>query len=208
MTATVNRTVPRVGVVVAVALPGLALAVVGLFHPRFLAPSTATGWWQLHVVLLPLFPLLAVALWVLLRGEHGTFAWLARLAAYLYATFYTGLDALAGIAAGYATQTLQGGSQVVLDLQALGNRLGAVGASAFLVAVLFTAVVLVRRDGMRAAPGALVLVVAAVPFLHGHIYWPTGGLAMLGVGVGCAVLAAAARPPESQQGGIAPVPPR
>lgn len=196
MTTTVHRaTLGRVGLVAAVASPGLILAVVGLFHPRSLAPSTATGWWQLHVVLLPLFPLLAVALWVLLRGERGVFAWLARVAAFGYATFYTGLDALAGIAAGYATQTLQRGGQVVLDLQALGNQLGAVGVSAFLVAAVFTAVVLVRRDGARAAPGALVLVAAAFPFLHGHIYWPTGGLAMVGVGVGCGLLAAAAGGP-------------
>lgn len=136
-----HATPRRVGQVAAVALPGLVLAGLGLFHPRSLAPSTATGWWQLHVVLLPLFPLLAVVLWVLVRGEHGAFAWLARLAAYVYAVFYTGLDALAGIAAGYATHTLQRGSQVVLDLRALGNQLGAVGASAFLVAAVSAAVV-------------------------------------------------------------------
>lgn len=61
----------RAAFVVAVALPGLVLAVLGLFHPSALAPSTATFWWQFHVVALPLFPLLAVGLWVLLRGENG-----------------------------------------------------------------------------------------------------------------------------------------
>lgn len=178
--------------VAAVAAPGLLLAVLGLFHPRALAPSTATGWWQLHVVLLPLFPLLAVALWVLLRGENGPLAWLARTAAYVYAVFYTALDVLAGIAAGYLVEQAQGGSQESLDLRALGNDLGMIGSVAFLVAAALTAAVLVRRDGRRALPGGVLLVVAAVPFLHGHIYWPTGGLAVVGVGLGCGLLAAVA----------------
>lgn len=185
--------------VAAVASPGLVLAVLGLFHPRALAPSTATQWWQLHVVLLPLFPLLAVALWVLLRGANGPLAWLARVAAYTYAVFYTALDVLAGIAAGYLVDQAQGGSQESLDLRALGNDLGLVGASGFLVAVALTAAVLVRRDGRRALPGGVLLVVAAVPFLYGHIYWPTGGLAMVGVGLGCGWLLAA-RPEPGERG--------
>lgn len=181
----------RWALVAGVAVPGLTLAVIGLFHPTTLAPSTATTWWQLHVLLLPLFPLLAVALWVLLRGEGGVLAWLARIAAYGFATFYTGLDTLAGIAAGIAVETEQGGSQTALDLIALGNDLAVIGVTCFLAACVLTGVVLVRRDGMRALPGAAVLVVSAVPFLPGHIYWPMGGLAMVGVAVGCALLAAA-----------------
>jgi hypothetical protein len=40
-----------------------------------------------------------------------------------------------------------------------------------------------------------LLVGAAVVFLHSHIYWPVGGLAMLAIGSGCALLAwARARP--------------
>jgi hypothetical protein len=181
--------------VVAVAAPGLVLAVLGLFHPTALAPSTATQWWQLHVLLLPLFPLLAVVLWVLLRGADGPLSWLARTAAYVYAIFYTALDVLAGIAAGYLVDQAQGGSQESLDLRALGNDLGMVGSVAFLVAAALTAAVLVRRDGRRALPGGVLLVVAALPFLHGHIYWPSGGLAMVGIGVGCGLLAAAAPVP-------------
>lgn len=104
------------------------LALLGLFHPRALAPSTATVWWH--------------------------------------------------------------GSQEALDLRALGNDLGMIGSAGFLVAAALVAVVLVRRDGRRALPGGVLLVAAAVPFLHGHIYWPAGGLAMVGVGVGCGLLAA------------------
>ncbi|GAA3246591.1 hypothetical protein GCM10017691_54800 [Pseudonocardia petroleophila] len=180
--------------VAAAAAPGLVLAVAGLFHPGALAPSTATQWWTLHVVLLPLFPLLAVALWVLLRGERGVVAWLARIAAYGYAAFYTALDVLAGIGAGYLVEKAQGGSQEANDLRALGNDLGMIGSWSFLVAALLTGLLLVRRDGRAALPGAVILVGGAASFLHGHIYWPSGGLAVLAVGVGCGALAYTARP--------------
>ncbi len=44
-------------------------------------------------------PLLAVPVWVLLRGEHGVVAWSARLLAAAYAVLYGALDAIAGIGA-------------------------------------------------------------------------------------------------------------
>ncbi|MGI9004444.1 MAG: hypothetical protein ACR2GH_22800 [Pseudonocardia sp.] len=180
--------------VVGVAVPGLLLAGFGLVHPSFLAPSTATAWWQLHVLLIPIFPLLAVALWVLLRGERGVLAWVARIAAYGYATFYTALDVLAGIGAGIVTEVEQGGSQAALDLLALGDQLGAIGAWCFLLAGALTGVVLIRRAGAWAVPGTLVLVGAGIVFLGSHIYYPVGVFAMVAVAVGCALLAAARRP--------------
>ncbi len=179
----------RLVTAVMVAVPGLMLGGLGLVHPRALSSATATQWWQLHLVLLPVFPLLAVALWVLLRGEHGPLAWLARIAAYGYAAFYTGLDALAGIAAGVVTERLQGASQVALDLRALGNDLGIVGAWALLAAAVLTAIVLVRRDGRRTLPGAALLVAGTVPLGSEHIYWPTGGLGLVAFALGGALLA-------------------
>lgn len=184
----------RIGLIVAAATPGIVLAVAGLFHPRALAPSTATLWWNLHVVLLPLFPLLAVALWVLLRGQRGVLAWLARIAAYGYAAFYTALDVLAGIGAGYLVDKAQGGSQEANDLRSLGNDLGMIGSWSLLVAAALVGVLLVRRDGRAALPGAVILFGGAANFLHGHIYWPSGGLAVLAIGVGCGALAYTARP--------------
>ncbi len=183
------RTARRPALAVAVALPGVALAVAGLFHPTTLAPSTAPLWTSLHLVLLPLFPLLAVVLWVLLRGETGAVAWLARGSAYVYAVSYTALDLLAGVAAGVVTQAVQGGSRAALDLRALGNDLGTVGSGAFLVAAGLTAVLLHARHGRAAVPGAALLVGGAVPFLSGHVYWPVGGLGVLAIGVGCGLLA-------------------
>jgi hypothetical protein len=181
----------RCWTVAGAAAPGLVLAGLGLLHPPRLQTSTAELWWQLHLVLLPLFPLLAVVLWVLLRDERGVLAQAARIAAYGFAVLYTGLDVLAGIAAGVVVDTEQSPSQAALNLGRLGVELGDLGVLCFLAATVLTGVVLVRRDGRRAVPGALVLTAAAVPFLGGHIYWPQGGVAMIGVAAGSALLAAA-----------------
>jgi hypothetical protein len=170
------------------AAPGLVLSVLGLFHPAQLTPATAGTWWQLHIVLLPVFPLLGAALVFLLRGERGPLPWVARVAAYAYAAFYTGLDTLAGIGAGLAVAAEPDGSPVALDLIRVGDQLAVVGVTGFLIASLATATALVHRDRLAAIPGSALLVAAALVFLHSHIYWPVGGLAMLAAGVGCGLL--------------------
>jgi hypothetical protein len=65
--------------------------------------------------------------------------------------------------------------------------------------------VLLRRHGLRALPGALLLVVGAVPFVQGHVYWPQGGSGLVAIAVGCAVLAAArgAAPAEAVEEPVA-----
>ena len=74
---------------------------------------------------------------------------------------------------------------------AAGNEVGTVGAWAFLVASVATSLALLRTGGRWAAVGGPVLVVAAVPFLDSHIYWPTGGLTVLGIAAGLGLLAVA-----------------
>lgn len=179
--------------VVGVAVPGLALAGFGLVHPAFLAPSTAMVWWQLHVPLIPLFPLLAVALIVLLRGRRDVLAWAARILAYLFACLYTALDTISGIAAGIVTERL-GGSQAVLDLFTVGDRLGQIGVWCLAAATVAAGVTLGRRDGLRVLPGVAVSLVATYGFHTFHIFSPYGALSMFGYAVGFALLAAARRP--------------
>lgn len=175
----------------AVALPGLVLAVLGWFHPPVLTPDTAQAWWTLHVVLLPIFPLLAGSLWLLLRGRRGVVPALARVAGYGYAVGYTALDALAGIAAGLVVQTEGRASQAMLRLFDVGNVLGLVGAGCFLGAVLLTCTVLLPGGGPVALVGGAVLVLSSLSFLDSHIYPPRGVATMLGIAVGCALLALA-----------------
>ena len=178
----------RWSMVAVAALPGALLAIAGLFHPSELTVATAPTWWWLHVLLLPVFPLLGGVLVLLLRGERDWISWIARVAAYVYAVFYTGLDVLAGIGAGYVFAAAGRPSQAVQDLLDIGNALAVYGVHAFLVAALATGIATIRRDGVAAFPGALLLIAAAVPFLQAHIYWPVGGLSMVGLAIGSGAL--------------------
>ena len=71
--------------------------------------ATDADWTHLHIALLPVFPLLAlgllVPLWHRSRPDLAGFATaVAWTSAFAYVAFYTGLDAVAGIAAGTAVE--------------------------------------------------------------------------------------------------------
>lgn len=192
----------RPSTIVLVALPGLALAAVGhLVHPGSLDESTARAWWTVHVYLVPVFPLISLALWVLLRGVAGPVAALARVAAYGFATFYTALDVLSGIGAGLVVET--GVPELAGRLFGVGDALGHAGVWMLLAAAVLTGLALLPRDGVRVLPGALVLAGACFPFMTGHIFHPVGVAAMLLVALGCGLMAAARRdsPPVVITGG-------
>ncbi len=176
-----------------VAAPPLVLAVAGATHPMELTAATAHHWLVMHVVLVPVFPLLAATVWVLLSGEQGVLAWVARGAAFTYATFYGALDTVNGVAAGVLVMSASVGEAVdptaeLRPMLRLGNDLGWVGSSAFLLATLLTVAVLVRRHGRRASAGGILAGAAAVSFLNSHIYWPRGVLTMVVLSAGLVLL--------------------
>ncbi|MFI9587937.1 hypothetical protein ACIHCQ_40490 [Streptomyces sp. NPDC052236] len=184
--------------IVLVSATPLLLAGIGLVHPHSLTAATAEQWAGLHIWLLPVFPLLTLGLVVPLWGRPGrdvagvatVVAWVA---AFGYAAYYTGLDAVAGIAAG--TVRHHAGAQPasgVGDLFRRGDALGEAGVYALAVAVLATAVALFPRHGARVMPGTVVLLAACWFFTDGHIFWPEGVFAMLGFALGFALLAAMA----------------
>ena len=186
-------------IAVVVAAP-LVLAAAGVVHPHSLTTSTAPEWARLHVLLLPVFPLLALGFVVPLRRPGrdvtGVATVVAWLAAFTYACFYSGLDAVAGIAAGTAWQHAPAGAdqeKIVAPLYRMGDDLGAFGVRAFLVAVVATCLALYPRAGVRVVPGGLVLLAAGWSFLDSHIFWPRGVLTMLAIAVGFALLVAAPR---------------
>jgi hypothetical protein len=175
--------------IVGIAATPLFLAILGFTHPHELTPETAPYWYKLHYILLPIFPLLGVNLWWLLANIPGPWAWLARSLAFVYMPFYGGLDVLAGIGTGLvmnrAYETNKHALIAVNDwLFGQGLQLADVGGWAYLLACLVTGVLLVRRLGWVALPGALLLNVAAVSFLRSHIYFPIGVLTMLVTAVG------------------------
>ena len=180
---------PRAYVLLIVAGPPLLLAALGLAHPAHLTESTADAWKNLHIVLLPIFPLLALAPWLLTRGEHRAVRWTAIALGYSFAAFYTALDVLAGIGAGVLQQA--GAVDQKRFLYAEGNDLAEYGVWAYLLATALTAAVVLRRARLAAVPGAILVVAGAIAFLDSHIYWPRGGLTMVVLGIGWAALAVA-----------------
>lgn len=172
----------RAAAVAAVGLPPLLLAGIGLTHPARLDGTSAAYWRDLHIGLLPLFPLLGLGPWLVTRRVQSGSARVVALLAYVYAAAYTALDVLAGIGAG-ALQAA-GRGEGTSTLFAWGNTLAEYGVWSYLAASVLAAVAAVRRSGRAAAPGALLALVGAWYFLGNHIYWPRGVLAMLALAGG------------------------
>ncbi|MER7895073.1 hypothetical protein ABTX62_02760 [Streptomyces sp. NPDC096046] len=193
----------------------LVLAAAGIAHPHGLSRSTASDWVQLHIALLPVFPLLTVGLLVRLwhrpRLDLAGFATVVAWAgAFVYAAFYTGLDAVAGIAAGTAVEHTGATASlgpVKRPLYETGEALGQVGAYALIGAIAATAVVLLPKHGARILPGTVVLLAAGWSFVDSHIFWPRGVWTMLGFAVGFALLAWGAAGERSHRSGRQASPP-
>lgn len=176
-------------------LPGALLAVAGLFHPTGLSYETAERWYLLHLPGLLLFPLVGWALADLVAGRRDAVAWAVRLAAYVYATFYSALDVVSGIGAGYVTRELGPGvprPDAVSLLFRLGTSLGEIGSYALLACVVVLLLDQVRRHGVPAAVGVLLVPGAYLVHVE-HIFSPLGVLGMLLLGLGSAALAVVAR---------------
>ncbi|GAA3297680.1 hypothetical protein GCM10020218_083690 [Dactylosporangium vinaceum] len=190
------RRSPTLGKLVAVTVVPALLAVVGLFHPTGLDPSTAHMWAMMHIWLLPVFPLLTLGLIVPLwgrpvRGAAGVATVVAWLGAAVFAALYTGLDAVAGIAAGTVQSNAVEGQDVRQSIAALfetADAMGHAGVQALAVAVVAASAVLAGRHGWRVLPGTAVLLVCTYQFYDSHIFYPRGVLTMVGFAVGFALL--------------------
>ncbi|MFC4492678.1 hypothetical protein ACFPA8_00820 [Streptomyces ovatisporus] len=180
----------------------LVLAAFGLGHPGGLRPHNAALWAELHIWLLPVWPLLALGLVVPLWGRPsrdaaGVATVVAWIAGFGYAVFYTGLDAVAGIAAGIAEE--HGGAhprKVVNPLFHTGDALGQAGVWCLAVGVIAASAALFMRYGPRVLPGTAVLLVCCWSFFDSHIFHPRGVVTMLGFALGFVlwVWTATARP--------------
>jgi hypothetical protein len=173
--------------VAAVTVPPALLAGIGLTHPRNLTESSAEWWTTLHIILLPLFPLLAVAVWIVLRGDRSALAWGARVGATIYVVFYGALDSIAGIAEGTVVSAANTtDTPGFAELFVVAHPFGIIGGYAF-----FASALLLLVWAWRVGPRGPHLYVATPLLLGGaillassHIYWPRGVLAMLAVAIG------------------------
>ena len=182
------------GVLLAAGLPGLLLAAVGTTHPGSLTAATGEHWRAVHVVALPLFPLLPLGPWLVARSVDRRLGWVVGLLGYVFATSYTALDVLAGIGAG-ALQTLTATDGIVV-LFGEGDALARVGTLAYLAACVLAAAGILagaRRltvpRGVLAALGTVLAVGAAWSLRTSHIFPPRGVLTMLAASVGWVLLA-------------------
>jgi len=185
---------PAGRLIAAVMVPPLALAAAGLVHPIYLTNASAMRWHDLHVLLLPVFPLLGLGPWLLGRRHGRVLGWTTGFLGYVYATFYSALDVLAGIGAGALQQHRLAG---IFTLFAQGDDLARIGTWAYLAATVLTAGAACRTCRPRSAAtvtstvaGTALVLAGAWTFRTSHIFWPRGVLAMLALAAGWTALAA------------------
>jgi hypothetical protein len=179
--------------VVAVLLPPLLIGLVGTTHPAHLTQDASAHWRDLHIVLLPLFPLLALGPWLVARSIIPLYGTITLVLGYVYACFYSALDILAGIAAGALKHDREGGLATVFRY---AGDLGDVGSVAYVGATAAAAGCLLRVAGPRVLVGAVVALGGAFGFMQNHVYWPGGVLSMAAIAVGWALMLLVAQRPQ------------
>lgn len=167
----------------AVLVPPVLIGLIGLTHPAHLTQDASARWRDLHIVLLPLFPLLAVGPWLVARAVEPVYGRITLVLGYVYACFYSALDILAGIAAGALKHDREGGLATVFGY---ASDLGQIGSVAYIGATAAAAGCLLRVTGVRVLPGAVVALVGAYGFMENHVYPPWGVLSMLAIAAGWA----------------------
>jgi hypothetical protein len=191
--------VRRLGLYAAVALPPLALAIIGVTHPHHLTAASALYWRNLHVITLPIFPLLGFAPWLIVRFRHSLpLSWAAGILGFVFAVFYTGLDVLAGIGAGGLKLDSMG--MATGTVFGLGDSLGRIGAIALIVAVLLAGIVSILSAGARAIPGSLLVLAGSILLWRNHIFFPFGVLGQVLLAAGWVAVLLALRRVSSSSG--------
>lgn len=192
----------------------LTLALLETFHPRSSGQMPAfdsllprADWWlTLHLLQLPLFGLIALAVYLLVNGLRGPAATISRTAIALFLVFFSAYDAIAGITTGILLRDARGLTADQQDVirQAIERLLSspftgnvsaaviavfALGALGWIVAVIAAAVALDRAG----APSPSVIFIALS--LFGPHNFPFGTIAMAFFFLGAAWLEFAPRRP-------------
>jgi len=176
--------------VAAAVLPPLVIGLAGITHPPHLTADSALFWRNLHIVFLPLLPLLALGPWLVTRALDRTLSWVVLIFGYVYACFYVSLDVLAGIGAGGLKVEHKDGTGVLFGL---ASDLGQIGSIAFIAATAVGAFSVVRVARSRAIPGALVALIGSYGYMENHVYWPRGVFSMFAIAAGWALMLVALR---------------
>ena len=169
----------------------LALALLEVFHPHpphDLFQLDVRTWLWVHYLQIPLFPLAALAVVVLVRDASGFAAGLCRVSIFAFAVIFTVFDTAAGIVTGtllqaaHRTDTPEAWREPVMAIwehPILGGSrnitpvLAVVGSLAWMVGTVAAAVA-VRRAGSSWVPVVLLVVSALGLTVFRTHAWPGG----------------------------------
>lgn len=176
----------RYRLMVPVTVPPLLIAAVGLSHPSPLTVEMAEHWQLIHTILLFLFPLVALGPWLVARRVSPAAAVVVGVVAYVYATAYTALDVLAGIAGGAIKAAEAGGLGIIFPVAA---NFELVGGVALVLASALSVGIVSRALGWWVVPGGVLVIASAWLHWQAHVYPPRGVLSMVGLAAGWGLLA-------------------
>ena len=188
-----RRPLSRQELALLTAIP-LLWAILLLFHPGGEADAVyeaisdkVTIWMVVHVGMMIFIPLMAILVFVLLRGIGGTAATVSRVAAVVFAVFYGGYEMLQGLGNGILVEQVNDlpeseqatGSELVQDFaeNIFARDLGvlaSIGALAFLVAMLAAAIALRREVGAPTSVAVLLGLAGILITAHPPPFGPTG----------------------------------
>jgi hypothetical protein len=172
----------------------LLWAILLLFHPGgegdqiYLdAQDNVTRFLVVHVGMMLFIPLMAVVIYLLLRGVEGTAAWVSRIALVPFVVFYSAWEVFQGIGVGILVNELKGLPQAEPALRedlvqdfaehALIGPLGvfgSIGSMGLIVAAIAAGIALYRHAGAPVSVPVLLAISGLLITVHPPPYGPTG----------------------------------
>jgi hypothetical protein len=172
----------------------LLWAVLLLFHPGgegdqiYLdVQDNVTRFLVVHVGMMIFIPLMAVVIYLLLRGVEGTAAWISRIALVPFVVFYSAWEVLQGIGVGILANELNGLPQADSALREdlvqdfaehalIGpfSVFGSLGSMGLIVAAIAAGVALYRQAGAPLSVPILLAISGLLITVHPPPYGPTG----------------------------------
>jgi hypothetical protein len=141
----------------------IAWVVVALIHPTSLTNDDIPTWMVVHIAQLVFAPIVALGILALLKGVEGPTAMVARVAAVLWAAWFSAYDAVAGIATGILIAGDARAAGEYLFAHDLITGLGWVAPTMWLMVVIPAGLAL---RGSRPMVTPVALVVSAFVFTH------------------------------------------
>ena len=165
-----------------------------LFHPGgegdqiyVDARDVVTRFLVVHIGMMLFIPLMAVVVYLLLRGVEGTAAWVSRIALVPFVVFYSAWEVLQGIGVGILVNELNGFPQagpalredLVQDFAEhvlIGpfSVFGSVGSLGLIVAAIAAGIALYRHAGAPISVPVLLAISGLLITVHPPPYGPTG----------------------------------